>query len=88
MFQFDNNINGFKRYSIDDGLPSNTIVSIIEDKQKMIWMGTRNGITRLDPESIRFQNYNLSDGLKDRVFFNQSIGIDNYGKLGGHSLDI
>ena len=81
LFQFDKNINGFKRYSIDDGLPSNTIASIIEDKQKMIWMGTRNGITRLEPESIRFQNYNLSDGLKDRVFFNQSIGIDNYGKL-------
>ena len=81
LFRYDNNLNGFKRYSIDDGLPSNTIVSLIEDKQSLLWMGTRNGISRLDPTTDRFQNYSLSDGLKDRVFFNQAIGLDNYGKL-------
>ena len=81
LFLYDKKINGFNRYSIDEGLPSNTIVSIVEDKQKTLWMGTRNGIARLNPETNRFQNYGISDGLKDRIFFNQSIGIDNYGKL-------
>jgi Two component regulator propeller. len=81
LFLYDKKINGFNRYSIDEGLPSNTIVSIIEDKQKTLWMGTRNGVARLNPGTDRFQNYSISDGLKDRIFFNQSIGIDNYGKL-------
>jgi hypothetical protein len=81
LFQYNSELNGFKRYSIDDGLPSNTIVSIIEDKQNTLWMGTRNGVSRLDPKTNRFQNYNIPDGLIDRIFLSQSIGIDNYGKL-------
>jgi ligand-binding sensor domain-containing protein len=93
LFRYDKKSNGFRRHSIDNGLPSNTIASLIEDKQNVFWMGTRNGVSRLDPVSNRFQNYNLSDGLKDRVFFNQSIDIDNYGNLyigspqGIHSAD-
>jgi ligand-binding sensor domain-containing protein/ribosomal protein L30E len=93
LFRYDKKANGFKRYSIDNGLPSNTIASLVEDKQNIFWMGTRNGVSRLDPVSNRFQNYNLSDGLKDRVFLNQSIDIDNYGILyigspqGIHSAD-
>ena len=93
LFRYDKKSNGFRRYSIENGLPSNTIASIVEDKQNVFWMGTRNGVSRLDPVSNRFQNYNLSDGLKDRVFLNQSVDIDNYGILyigsprGIHSAD-
>ena len=42
-------------------------------------MGTRNGASRFNPVSNTFQNYNVSDGLSDRIFHFQSIGIDNYG---------
>ena len=81
LYKYDKEKDGFIRYSIDDGLPSNTVTSLIEDKQNMLWMGTRNGVSRLNPKTIRFQNYNLSDGLKDRIFFNQSIAVDNFGNL-------
>ena len=81
LFKYDKNINGFYRYSINEGLPSNTIVSIIEDRDGFIWMGTRNGVSKLDPDKNIFQNYNISDGLSDRIFLSQSIGIDNYGQV-------
>ena len=79
LFKYDKNIDGFYRFSIDQGLPSNTIVSIVEDNEGFIWMGTRNGVSRFNPISNTFQNYNVSDGLSDRIFHFQSIGIDNYG---------
>ena len=81
LFRYDKSIDGFYRFSIEDGLPSNTIVSIIEDNNNLIWMGTRNGISKYDSEKNNFQNYNVSDGLLDRIFLYQSIGIDNYGLL-------
>ncbi len=81
LFRYDKNINGFYRYSINEGLPSNTIVSILEDRKGFIWMGTRNGVSKFDPSKNIFQNYNISDGLSDRIFLSQSVGIDNYGKV-------
>ena len=79
LFKYDNKIDGFNRFSIDQGLPSNTIVSIIEDNEGFIWMGTRNGVSKFHPDKNIFQNYNVSDGLSDRVFHVQSVGLDNYG---------
>ena len=44
-------------------------------------MGTRNGVSKFYPDKNIFQNYNVSDGLSDRVFHVQSVGLDNYGLL-------
>jgi len=81
LFKYDESIDGFYRFSIDQGLPSNTIVSIVEDNEGSIWMGTRNGVSKLSPVNNLFQNYNVSDGLSDRIFHAQSVGLDNYGLI-------
>lgn len=43
----------FKHLTIDDGLPSNTIHSIIKDKHGFIWFATMNGLARYDGYSFR-----------------------------------
>ncbi|SDL75001.1 Signal transduction histidine kinase [Pedobacter sp. ok626] len=53
----------FKAYTIEDGLPSDYILSIIEDKTHNLWLGTENGISKLNPEQERFRNYDSYDGL-------------------------
>lgn len=52
-----------KVYTIEDGLPSDYILSIIEDKAHHLWLGTENGISKLNPEQERFRNYDSYDGL-------------------------
>lgn len=48
------NVNGkqqhyyFNHYTTRDGLPSNTIYNILQDKSGFIWISTRDGIVRFD----------------------------------------
>ena len=40
-----------------NSLPSNTTSHIIEDKSGIIWIGTRSGLSRYDPATDKFTNY-------------------------------
>ena len=44
-----------------DGLASNTVLTIFEDSQGILWFGTTDGITRYDGEN--FQTFTTEDGL-------------------------
>ena len=44
-----------------DGLVSNTVLTIFEDSQGVMWFGTINGVTRYTQES--FQTFTMEDGL-------------------------
>ena len=44
-----------------DGLVSNTVLTIFEDSQRVMWFGTINGVTRYTQES--FQTFTMEDGL-------------------------
>lgn len=52
-----------KVYTKESGLPSDYILSIVEDQAHDLWLGTENGISRLDPEQQRFRNYDSYNGL-------------------------
>jgi signal transduction histidine kinase/ligand-binding sensor domain-containing protein/DNA-binding response OmpR family regulator len=43
----------FKRYQIEDGLSSNTVGSICQDKNGFMWFGTPNGLNRFDGSSFK-----------------------------------
>lgn len=68
--------NSFRHFTIADGLPSNSIHGIVEDKNKNLWISSKNGISKLELRNIQnmdhfdfqFTNYNISDGLQGKEF--------------------
>ncbi len=55
-------------YTEADGLPSNVVYGILEDDRGRLWMSTNRGLSRFDPGSETFRNYDVSDGLQSREF--------------------
>lgn len=59
----------FRAFTTEDGLPSNEVYQIIEDKRGYIWMATNKGVSRFDGYS--FEKFNTENGLGD----NSILGI-------------
>ncbi len=57
-----------KNYSVRNGLPDNSIESIIEDDNGNLWIGTGSGISFFNVTEERFINYSVSDGLVGNEF--------------------
>jgi len=53
----------FLKFSTDDGLSSNIIYSVFQDKDGYLWLSTDKGVCRYDGNS--FKQFNLNDGLAD-----------------------
>ena len=68
LCHFDYATGKFKTYTIKDGLPDNTVYSILEDDKNNLWLGTGNGLSQFDPVKKIFINYEYKDGLQDNVF--------------------
>lgn len=54
----------FKSYQVRDGLASNTVTSIIQDKNGFMWLGSRNGLNRFDGNTFKiYRNDKNNRGL-------------------------
>ncbi|MEI6173099.1 MAG: histidine kinase [Bacteroidota bacterium] len=66
-----------RNFTINEGLPSNIIHSVLKDSRGIMWIGTGGGLCRFD--GTNFQVYNTSHGLVgDNVY---SIAEDKNGDL-------
>ncbi len=65
---FDRVRETFTNYTDRDGLPNNVIYNILEDKSNCLWLSTNRGLSKFDPVSLTFRNYDVSDGLQSRGF--------------------
>lgn len=74
---YDFNSGSLSHYSETDGLSGNFIRSILQDSQGRIWVGTRNGLNRLDGN--RFIAYTEADGLP--VSFIRKLYQDSKGRI-------
>ncbi|MBK9098789.1 MAG: response regulator [bacterium] len=54
-------------YTVNEGLPDNSVNSILEDKSGNLWLGTGSGISYFDVEAKKFTNYSSEDGLNGKV---------------------
>jgi len=67
------------RWSSDDGLPQNSILSIVQTPDGYLWMGTQEGLSRFNGKSFtNFDPYNTPEIPNNRVV---SLFIDPVGKL-------
>lgn len=51
----------FNNYSSLDGLSSNTVHAIIQDKKGFIWLGTEEGLNRFDGYSFKVYKHEIDD---------------------------
>lgn len=65
--KYSPNTGQFTYYDVARGLPSPLIMSIREDHLNNLWIGTHNGISKFNPESGRFENFNSEVGLKSNI---------------------
>jgi diguanylate cyclase (GGDEF)-like protein len=54
----------FQRYSTREGLPSTVVDGILEDGDGNLWISTNRGISRFNPETEVFKNFDATDGLQ------------------------
>ncbi len=55
-------------YDQSDHLPADSVFSILEDARGRLWLSTSNGLSRFDPNTGSFRNYDVDDGLPGNVF--------------------
>lgn len=70
--------------TVKDGLPSDRVVDVIEDKSGDLWFGTGAGISKYDGKT--FENYSKKDGLCSNMVSNlfiDSKGVFWIGTWGG-----
>ncbi|HPR32096.1 MAG TPA: two-component regulator propeller domain-containing protein, partial [Prolixibacteraceae bacterium] len=90
---FNPQTNTFKRYTMNDGLPDNTIQGILDDGQGNLWLSTNRGLSKFIngiemPEVPSFQNFTLDDGLpandfKKKAAYKNEEGIMYFGSSRG-----
>jgi two-component sensor histidine kinase len=71
----------YRVYSTRDGLSSNNVRSITEDRWGRIYFWTGKGVDRLEPETGGLIHYTTEDGLVAAGSDNQEAFCDSYGNL-------
>lgn len=68
----------FTRYIEANGLPSNSILNILEDEKGNLWCSTYNGLSKFSTKSGMFKNYYVTDGLQSNQFnYNAALKLSN-----------
>ncbi|MBN4052399.1 MAG: hypothetical protein COC01_00570 [Bacteroidetes bacterium] len=84
-----NNKSNIQYFSTDDGLSSNTVLSIYEDSKANIWFATASGASRLykdENNKYVFENYSTENGLQQNFLYTikeDSRGLIWFGTKGG-----
>lgn len=73
--------NSFEAFTQKDGLASDIVYTVIEDRSHQLWVSTNAGVSRFDPESKIFTNYTKSDGLAEAESCQNAAFINAAGEL-------
>ena len=65
---FDPLTDKFTQYNEEDGLPNNVVYITLEDKNGNLWLTTNWGMSKFNPASLEFINYDIRDGLQGNEF--------------------
>lgn len=71
----------FVKFTMEDGLPNNTIHAIEEAGNGDIWLSTNKGLARLRPGTNIITTYNENDGLQSNEFSDGAVWKSDAGYL-------
>jgi ligand-binding sensor domain-containing protein/signal transduction histidine kinase len=78
----------FKVYTHRDGLANDTVYGIVEDEAGYLWLSTNYGLSRFNPETETFENFDVRDGVQsnefnERAYFKSPSGEIFFGGVNG-----
>ncbi len=65
---FNRKTGQFISYSEKDGLNNNNIYKIIEDSNGLLWISTNKGLSSLDTDTKKINNYSYHNGIQHNTF--------------------
>jgi signal transduction histidine kinase/DNA-binding response OmpR family regulator len=85
----DRKKNTFRSFHESDGLPSNWVLRMLEDRNHDLWISTMNGISKIKVNWLRggdslvfsFISYQISDGLQGKEFNETAAVSTSKGEL-------
>jgi signal transduction histidine kinase/CheY-like chemotaxis protein/streptogramin lyase len=97
---FNRKTKSFTKYTTSQGLPDNSILGILEDKQGYLWISSGDGISKAIIDStnstngklnLTFRNYTVQDGLQSKAFnpwayFKSRTGEMYFGGFNGFNV--
>ena len=88
LFAYDKQ-GRYTAYTVHDGLPSDNICGIVEDRHGNLWLSTYYGMSCLNRETGQFANYYKGKGLTFTAFERGLYCRSSYGQVlfgGDHAL--
>src|SRR6185436_288755 len=79
--KFNKQKNNFTRYGTESGLPTNFILSLLEDSRKNLWISTSRGLVCFDPATAQSTVYTKANGLLNDQFNFSSAYKDGEGRM-------
>jgi signal transduction histidine kinase/ligand-binding sensor domain-containing protein/DNA-binding response OmpR family regulator len=58
----------FAHFTERDGLPNDVVYGVLADSAGRLWLSTNKGLSRFDPTTRQFRNYDINDGLQSNEF--------------------
>ncbi len=68
-------------FTTSDGLPDNTVTSVLPDHTGFLWLSTKRGLSRFDPARARFLTFDQTDGLRQLEFAPNAALTSSTGRL-------
>ncbi|MCU0304840.1 MAG: SpoIIE family protein phosphatase [Thermoanaerobaculales bacterium] len=68
LIRFDRATGACRRYRAADGLAADSVYAMLEDENGMLWISTTKGLSRFDPLTQFFRNFDVRDGLQSDEF--------------------
>ncbi len=68
LWRWDRKNNSFKQFTIADGLPTNLLYCLLEDKENNLWISSDMGLIRFNKNDFSSYTFTTDDGLSHNEF--------------------
>lgn len=65
LLSFNQQTKQLRAYTTKNGLPDNSVYTILSDDKNNLWLGTNKGICRFNPDQGIVRNFSLKDGIQN-----------------------
>lgn len=74
-------MDAFSDFDVNNLMPDNSLMSIVEDNLGWLWLGSDNGLMRVNKQGTKYDAFTYNDGLPGHTFTNGAAYRDENGLL-------